>query len=102
MDLIFRPYLAPPILTMIFQKRQVSLKVTKIILFFFDNLNLFDFLGAFSSDRQKIPRSDLIKSVDLDVLITPNEGSSILPQYEKYTINVTKQLNQPLGKVNLL
>ena len=85
---------------MIFQKRQVSLKVTK--LYSFDNLNLFDFLGAFSSDRQKIPRSDLIKSVDLDVLITPNEGSSILPQYEKYTINVTKQLNQPLGKVNLL
>ena len=100
MDLIFRPYLAPPILTMIFQKRQVSLKVT--ILYSFDNLILFDFLGAFSSDRQKIPRSDLIKSVDLDVLITPNEGSSILPQYEKYTINVTKQLNQPLGKVNLL
>ena len=54
--------------------------------------------GAFPCDKPKISRSDLIKSADIHGPITPNEGSSILPQYEKYTINVSKQANQPLGK----
>ena len=58
--------------------------------------------GAFPCDKQKISRSDLIKSADTHGPITPNEGSSILPQYEKYTIKLSKRADQPLGKTEIL